>query len=80
VTEKKTRSLSYQGSASAASNLAPAEEVAVGKLTVVCASKGPDGRLQAVPFPAELAAKIEELPPRNLLAPIDRGIDCPERR
>ncbi len=67
VTEKKTRSLSYQIRFRRIEP-GPVEEVAVGKLTVVCASKGPDGKLQAVPFPPELASKIE-VAPLELLAP-----------
>ncbi|HTH46593.1 MAG TPA: thioesterase family protein [Candidatus Limnocylindria bacterium] len=67
VTELKTRSLSYQIRFRRIEP-GPAEEVAVGKLTVVCACKGADGKLQAVPFPAELAAQIEIAPP-ELLAP-----------
>lgn len=65
VTELKTRSVSYQIRFRRIEP-GPAEEVAVGKLTVVCACKGEDGKLQAVPFPAELASQIEIAPPALL--------------
>jgi acyl-CoA thioester hydrolase len=58
VTEKRARTLSIEPG--------PAEEVAVGKLTVVCVAKKPDGSLQAVPFPPELYAKID-------IAPLEPG-------
>lgn len=61
VTEKKTRSMSYQIRFRRIEP-GPAEEVAVGKLTVVCVRKEVNGKLQAVPFPPELAAQIEVAP------------------
>ena len=67
VTEKKTRSLSYQIRFRRIEP-GPVEEVAVGKLTVVCVSKGADGRMQAVPFPAALADQIQ-VAPVELLSP-----------
>jgi acyl-CoA thioester hydrolase len=42
------------------------QEVAHGVLTVVCASRQPDGSLKATPFPSALADKIE-LAPEALL-------------
>ena len=65
VTEKRTRSMSYQIRFRRIAP-GPEEEVAVGKLTVVCASKGADGSLQAVPFPAELWDQIEVAPAEGL--------------
>lgn len=61
VTEKKARSLSYEIRFRRIEP-GPPEEVAVGKLTVVCVSKGADGKLQAVPLPESLASQIEVAP------------------
>lgn len=61
VTEKRARTLSYEIRFRRIEP-GPAEEVAVGKLTVVCVAKKPDGSLQAVPFPPELYAKIDVAP------------------
>lgn len=61
VTEKRPKVLSYEIRFRRIEP-GPAEEVAVGKLTVVCVAKRPDGTMQAVPFPAELADQIEVAP------------------
>jgi acyl-CoA thioester hydrolase len=61
VTEKKARSLSYEIRFRRIEP-GPPEEVAVGKLTVVCVSKGADGKMQAVPLPESLASQIEVAP------------------
>jgi len=62
ITEKKRRSLSYE---IRMRKIEPGveEEVAVGRLTVVCVRKNPDGKMEAVPFPEEIAAKLEVAPP-----------------
>ena len=65
VTEKKRRSMSYQIRIRRIAP-GPEEEVAVGKLTVVCVRKGVDGRMEAIPFPEDVAAKIEVAPPELL--------------
>lgn len=61
VVEKKNRSLSFAITFRRVEP-GPAEEVAVGRLTVVCVSKQPDGTLAAVPIPGELAARITVAP------------------
>jgi acyl-CoA thioester hydrolase len=62
LVEKKTRrSLSYQFRFSRLNGATP-EEVARGRLTVVCAERQADGALKAVAFPAEIAKHIEEAP------------------
>lgn len=45
--------------------------VAHGRVTVVCAARQPDGTLKAVPFPRQLAERIQEAP-KEMLAP--RGL------
>lgn len=40
----------------------PAEEVAVGRLTVVCVAKTADGVMRAVPFPAEIFERLATAP------------------
>ena len=62
ITEKKRRSLSYE---IRMRKIEPGveEEVAIGRLTVVCVRKNSDGKMEAVPFPEEIAAKLEVAPP-----------------
>jgi len=62
VTEKKRRTLAYEIRFRRVEP-GPPEEVAVGKLVVVCAQKAADGQMRAVEFPAQLADQIEEAPP-----------------
>ena len=63
LVEKKTRrSLTYQFRFRRLDG-ATAEEVARGRLTVVCAERQADGALKAVAFPAAIADKIQEAPP-----------------
>lgn len=62
VTEKKRRTLSYEIRMTRVEP-GPEEEVAVGKLTVVCVRKSAEGKMEAVPFPEDLAALIEVAPP-----------------
>lgn len=57
VVEQRARSLSFQIRFTRVEP-GPAEEVAVGKLTVVCVQKNPDGTFQAVPFPDNIASQI----------------------
>ena len=62
VTEKKRRTLTYEIRFRRIEP-GPVEEVAVGRLTVVCVRKNPDGKFEAVPFPEELASQVELAPP-----------------
>lgn len=41
----------------------PAEDIAIGRLTVVCVAKGADGVMRAVAFPDEIACQIAVAPP-----------------
>jgi acyl-CoA thioester hydrolase len=66
VTEKKRRTLAYQIRFRRIEP-GPIEEVALGKLVVVCAQKAADGQMRAVEFPVALADQIQEAPP-DLLA------------
>lgn len=61
VVEKKRRSLTYQIRIRRIEP-GPIEEVAIGKLVVVCVQKGPDGRMQAVEIPPALADQIQVAP------------------
>jgi acyl-CoA thioester hydrolase len=61
VQEKRPRSLTYQVRISRIEP-GPPEEVAVGRLVVVCVAKLPDGRMEAVPIPDSLARQIEVMP------------------
>lgn len=61
VVEKKARSLRFEIRFRRIEP-GPAEEVAVGKLTVVCVSKDPAGVMRAVPLPAEIADRIGVVP------------------
>jgi YbgC/YbaW family acyl-CoA thioester hydrolase len=70
VAERGRRSLTYQIRMKRIEP-GPPEEVAVGKLTVVCVRKNPDGRLESVPFPESMAAQIE-VAPAELLSPSPR--------
>jgi acyl-CoA thioester hydrolase len=63
LVEKKTRrSLTYQFRFRRLGG-GTAEEVARGRLTVVCAERQADGALKAVVFPTAIAEKIQEAPP-----------------
>ncbi len=80
VEKKRARTLTYQFRFYRV-NAEAAPEVARGRLTLVCASRQPDGRFKAVPFPGILADKIQEASP-ELLAPSARspaqsGINSP---
>ncbi|HRI15334.1 MAG TPA: thioesterase family protein [Verrucomicrobiota bacterium] len=65
VAEKKRRTLTYQIRFRRVEP-GPAEEVAVGKLIVVCVQKTSDGRFQAVEIPETLAQQISVAPPELL--------------
>jgi acyl-CoA thioester hydrolase len=65
VREKRTKSISYcfrfrNLSAS------PPEEAARGLLTIVCVTRGSDGKMSAVAIPPEIADKIDVAPPALL--------------
>ena len=61
VTEKKPRTLSFLIRFRRIEP-GPVEEVAVGRLTVVCVAKDSQGVLRAVPLPAEIADQIGVAP------------------
>lgn len=61
VTAKTVRSLSYEIRFTRV-DPGPVEEVAVGKLVVVCVEKPPDGPMRAVELPADLAAQLDVAP------------------
>ena len=61
VEKKSRRSLTYQFRFRRLNGSAP-EEVARGRLTVVCAERQADGALKAATLPAGLAERIEEAP------------------
>jgi acyl-CoA thioester hydrolase len=61
VREKRTRTLSFDFLFRKVGG-SPAEIAARGKITIVCVAYGPDGKMGAVPIPAEIAAKIEVAP------------------
>jgi YbgC/YbaW family acyl-CoA thioester hydrolase len=59
VERKGTRSLTYQFRFY---RLNQSQELARGRITLVCAECLPDGGLKGVPFPKELAEKLHEAP------------------
>ena len=61
VERKGRRSLTYQFRFSRL-NGSTTQEVARGRLTVVCAERQADGNLKAVPLPKTIADKIQEAP------------------
>ncbi len=62
VTEKKSKSLSYEFRFRKL-NANPIVEVARGKLTVVCVTCDPQGKMTAAHIPPEIAEKIEVAKP-----------------
>jgi acyl-CoA thioester hydrolase len=64
VAEKRSKSLAYQFQFRRAGETAL---VALGRLTVVCVLKGPDGKMAACAIPGELAGKIEVAPADQLV-------------
>ncbi|NOS70617.1 MAG: acyl-CoA thioesterase [Verrucomicrobia bacterium] len=62
VTEKKSKSLSYEFRFRKL-NANPIVEVARGKLTVVCVTCDPQGKMTATHIPREIAEKIEVAKP-----------------
>jgi acyl-CoA thioester hydrolase len=65
VEKKGTRSLTYQFRFHRL-NGSPPEEVARGRLTVVCAERQRDGSLKAVTLPKRIAEQIQEAPLHKL--------------
>jgi|ERR1051326_2073035 YbgC/YbaW family acyl-CoA thioester hydrolase len=65
VSEIKSKALSYVFRFRKL-NASPPQEVARGKLTVVCVTHEPDGKMKAAPIPKAVADKIE-LAPADLL-------------
>jgi YbgC/YbaW family acyl-CoA thioester hydrolase len=66
VLEKRHRSLTYQFRFHKLKDDAREEEVACGKVTIVCVTRAPDGSMKAAPIPAEIAGRIELAPPELL--------------
>lgn len=61
VREKKAKSISYEFRFRNLS-LAPAEEAARGRVTVVCVAHWPNGKMSAVNIPEEIASQIDVAP------------------
>ncbi len=61
VTEKKAKSLSYQVRIKKI-NTTPQVEVARGKLTVVCGTRDPHGKMASHPIPRTMADQIQVAP------------------
>jgi acyl-CoA thioester hydrolase len=78
VEKKGTRSLTYQFRFHRL-NPSPPQEVARGRLTVVCAKRQQDGSLKAVTLPAPIAQQIQEAP-RDLLVDGWRAAERPHSR
>lgn len=68
VQKKGARSLTYQFRFYS-ENQSPRQEVARGRLVVVCAEVDPKGAMKAVPFPPFVADKLQEAP-AHLLADV----------
>lgn len=68
VAEKRPRSLAYQIRFRRIEP-GPPEDVAIGRLVVVCVRKNPDGGFEAIPLPPIMAEQIEAAPPELLAAP-----------
>src|SRR5438093_13142458 len=65
VAEKRSKAITYQVRFRRLNGEAP-EEVARGRLTIVCVSHGADGAMKATDIPEEIASKID-VAPRELL-------------
>jgi YbgC/YbaW family acyl-CoA thioester hydrolase len=61
VEKLSTRTLSYQFRFRKLNGEMP-QEIARGRLVVVCAARGPDGTMKAVPLPKALVDRLEEAP------------------
>jgi acyl-CoA thioester hydrolase len=62
VTEKKSKSLSYEFRFRKL-NAVPPVEIARGKLTVVCVTRDASGKMSATAIPAEIASRIDAASP-----------------
>lgn len=65
VVEKRTKALTYEFRFRKLGPVTPAgggEDVARGRLTVVCVASQPDGSMRATSIPDEIAARIEVAP------------------
>lgn len=69
VAAKSTRSLSFEIRFRRIEP-GPAMDVALGRLTVVCVAKRPDGRMEAVPIPPSIANRITVAPSDLLAQPL----------
>lgn len=68
VAEIRPRSLAYQIRIRRIEP-GPVEEIGVGRLVVVCASKNPDGKMEATAVPESLARQLEVAPAELLVPP-----------
>jgi len=66
VAEKRSKAITYEVRFHRVNGAAP-EEVARGRLTIVCVSHAVDGTMKATAIPEEIASKIE-VAPKELLA------------
>jgi acyl-CoA thioester hydrolase len=66
VREKRAKVLSYLFKFRKLNEGGPSEEIARGILTVVCVATSPDGRMMAVPIPAEISDQIEVAPAESI--------------
>jgi len=67
VAEKRTKAITYEFRFRKL-NAEPVEEVARGRLTIVCVTHQPGGTMSAVNIPSEIAARIEVAPSELLAA------------
>ncbi len=65
VREKKARSLTYEIRFRRIEP-GPVEDVAVGKLTVVCVTRDETGHMRAAPLPQEMMDRIDVAPPGSI--------------
>lgn len=68
VAEKRARSLTYEIRIRRIEP-GPTVEIATGRLVVVCVTKAPEGRMEAVSIPDSLASQIEAAPGELLTLP-----------
>ena len=61
VEKLSTRTLTYQIRFRKLNTATP-QEIAQGRLVVVCATRGPDGTMKAVPLPQALVEQLQEAP------------------
>ncbi len=72
VVEKRSKAITYEFRFQRL-NVQPPQQVARGRLTVVCIARQPDGGLKATTIPDEIAARIEVAPAELLRKQADKG-------